>query len=195
MAARALALLGFGVMLLSTAGCGGASLFGGQPSPSPVTVESVNAAVENSTLESAHYRASGTFVYRAYRFDVTGDGVLQLAPVLAFSMNLTLPIRGAPTFHYISIRGRDYTRVNSGRWTSTPEAPTSSPAAPYVYVGEERVGGDLAWHIRSADSSRAFDEWVRESDGYYVYMSVSDPKYSLALAFDSYNQSPVITAP
>ena len=37
--------------------------------------------------------------------------------------------------------------------------------------------------------------WVRETDGYIVYLSFTDSKSSLSMNFDTYNQSPLITIP
>jgi hypothetical protein len=192
MVRRALALAGFGAVL-ATAGCSG-GIFAGQPSPSPVTVASVQTALDSSTMQSAHFRLTGTVALNSYRFDVTGDGVLQRTP-FAMSMNMTLPLRGAPTFHAIIIGGLMYTREGSGKWTSTLERSTASPTAPTSYVGEERVGGELAWHIQSKDSEFIYDGWVRESDGYFVYLKVDNSTITVSLAFDKFNNSPVITAP
>ena len=37
--------------------------------------------------------------------------------------------------------------------------------------------------------------WVRETDGYIVYIQFTDPASALTMNFDTYNKSAAITAP
>ncbi|HET7467340.1 MAG TPA: hypothetical protein VFL29_11785 [Candidatus Dormibacteraeota bacterium] len=183
-------------MALTTA-CGGA-LFGNVPSPSPVTAESVRAAVDNSTMKNAHFRVTGKFIVQGQSLSVTGDGVLQKSPASAIEMTLTVqPTGGGRTLvvQEISVAGRDYSRVNSGKWTSAPESTNSSPTTPDTYVGEETIAGTVTWHARSTNSGKTYDIWVRESDGYIAYLQFTDASSVLTMTFDTYNQSPPITAP
>ena len=183
-------------VIATTSACGGA-LFGSVPSPTPVTADSVRSAVDNSTMKNAHFRVTGTFNVNAQHLSVSGDGVLQKSPASAIEMTLT--VDGAPggrtlVIQEISVGGRDYSRVGSGKWTSTPESATS-PTVPDTYVGEETIAGTLTWHARSSASGKTYDIWVRESDGYIAYLQFTDPSSVLTMNFDSYNQSPAVTAP
>src|SRR5207244_10994263 len=88
MVRRALAAASFGLMALTTACSGG--IFGEVPSPSPVTTASVRPAVNNSTMQNAHFRATGTLGIQGNHFPFTGDGVLEKIPAAARSRNLTV---------------------------------------------------------------------------------------------------------
>ena len=181
-------------MLIS--GCGGA-LFGSVPSPSPVTADSVRAAVDNSTMQNAHFRATGTVGVNGNHYPVTGDGVLQKSPSFALKLDLTVQGNSGATLvvHEVFVGGKDYVRVGNGKWTSTPDSSTSSPTAPTKYVGEETIGGTLTWHAQSVGSGNTYDIWVRETDGYIMYLQYTTTSSALTMTFDTFNQSPVITAP
>lgn len=186
-----------GAVLLTASACGGA-LFGSVPSPTPVTAASVRAAVDNSTMKNAHFRVTGTInTSSGQHLLVSGDGVLQKSPDSAIEM--TLNVQGGAggrtvVIEEVSVDGRDYSRVDSGKWTSKPESSTS-PTVPDKYIGEETIAGTLTWHAQSSASGQTYDIWVRESDGYIAYLQFTDPSSVLAMTFDSYNQSPAITAP
>ena len=181
-------------MLIS--GCGGA-LFGSVPSPSPVTTESVRAAVDNSTMLNAHFQVTGTVGVSGNHYPVTGEGVLEKSPASALKMDLSVQGPGGATLvlHEVDVGGKTYTRLGNGKWTSTPDTSTSSPTTPTKYVGEETIGGTLTWHAQSAESGNTYDIWVRETDGYIVYLQYTTTSSSFTMHFDTYNQSPAITAP
>ena len=193
MVQRALVTAALFVLGLTTA-CGGA-IFGDVPSPSPVTAATVRAAVDNSTMENAHFRATGTLGRQGSHYPITGDGVLQKSPTTALSLNLTVQGNTNITVHEVVIGGRTYTRTGSGKWTSVPDTSTISPTAPTTYVGEEAIAGTMTWHARTAENGLTYDIWVRETDGYIVYIQFTDPASALTMNFDTYNKSPVITAP
>ena len=196
MVRRALAAASFGLMALTTACSGG--IFGEVPSPSPVTAASVRSAVNNSTMQNAHFRVTGTLGIQGNHFPVTGDGVLEKLPAAALSLNLTVKTNtraGNLSVQEVDIGGMVYTRVGNGQWTSAPETSTFTPTAPTAYVGEEDIGGTTTWHARTAENGSTYDIWVRETDGYIVYLSFTDTKSSLSMNFDTYNQSALITIP
>ena len=196
MVRRALAVGAFG-LLASTAACSG-GLFPDAPSPSPVTAASVRAAVDNSTMLNAHFRVTGTLGIQGNHFPVSGDGVLEKSPTTALSLNLIVKTNtraGNITVQEVVIGGTTYTRTGNGQWTSAPETSTFSPVAPTTYVGEEDIAGTTTWHARSADNGSTYDIWVRETDGYIVFLSFIDTKSSLTMTFDTYNESPLITVP
>jgi len=196
MVRRALATAAFGLLALTTACSGG--LFGEVPSPSPITAASVRAAVDNSGMLNAHFRVTGTLGIQGNHFPVTGDGVLEKSPTSALSLNLTVKTNtraGNITVQEVLIGGQIYTRTGNGQWTSAPETSTFSPTAPTTYVGEEDIAGTTTWHARSADNGSTYDIWVRETDGYIVFLSFIDTKSSLTMTFDTYNESPLITVP
>jgi len=190
---RALVPAALGLLAVTTA-CGGA-LFGNVPSPSPVTAATVRAAVDNSSMENAHFRATGTLGRQGSHYPITGDGVLQKSPAFALSLNLTVRGNTNITVREVVIGGRTYTRTGSGKWTSVPDTSTISPTAPTTYVGEEVIAGTMTWHASTAENGITYDIWVRETDGYIVYIQFSDPASALTMNFDTYNKSPVITAP
>jgi hypothetical protein len=193
---RVLVTASFGLLTLTTA-CSGA-FFANVPSPSPVTAETVRAAVDNSTMNNGHFRATGTIGIQGNHYPITGDGVLQKSPSTALSLNLTVESNtraGNLTVQEVVIGGRIYTRAGSGKWTSAPENSTLSPTAPTTYVGEEPIGGTMTWHASTTDKGSTYDIWVRETDGYIVYIQFTDSASALSMNFDTYNKSPVITAP
>ncbi len=193
---RALVTVALGLVAVTTACSGG--IFGDVPSPSPVTAASVRAAVDNSSMDNAHFRVTGTLGIQGSHYPVTGDGVLEKNPTTALSLNLTVKTNtraGNVTVQEVEIGGMIYTRTGNGQWTSAPETSTFSPTAPTTYVGEEDIGGTTSWHARSADKGSTYDIWVRETDGYIVYLSFTDSKSMLTMNFDTYNQSALITVP
>lgn len=182
---------------VSTTACGGV-LFGSVPSPSPVTAQTITAAVDNSTMKNAHFRVTGKFIVQGQYLGVTGDGILQKSPASAIEMTLTVQaVAGGRSLvvQEVSVNGRDYSRVNSGKWSSSPETNSSSPTEPDTYVGEETIAGTVTWHARSTNGGKTYDIWVRESDGYIAYLQFTDPSSVLTMTFDTYNQSPPVTAP
>jgi hypothetical protein len=196
MVRRALVPAAFGVLCLTSA-CGGA-FFANVPSPSPVTAATVRDAVDNSTMLNAHFRATGTLGIQGNHYPITGDGVLQKSPSTALSLNLTVQSNtrsGNLVVQEVVIGGRTYTRVSNGKWTSVPDTSTISPTAPTTYVGEESIGGTMTWHASTAEKGSTYDIWVRETDGYIVFIQFTDPASALTMSFDTYNTSPVITAP
>ena len=193
---RAPVTAALGLLALTTA-CGGA-IFGNVPSPSPVTAATVRAAVDNSDMLNAHFRATGTLGVQGNHYTITGDGVLEKSPTFALSLNLTVQTNtraGNLTVQEIVIGGRTYTRTGNGKWTSVPDTSTISPTAPTTYVGEELIAGTMTWHASTAENGSTYDIWVRETDGYIVYIQFTDSKSALTMNFDTYNQSPLITVP
>ncbi len=53
----------------------------------------------------------------------------------------------------------------------------------------------MTWHASTAENGSTYDIWVRETDGYIVYIQFTDPNSALTMNFDTYNQSPLITVP
>ena len=147
---RTLATAG-AVIALAAAACGSSVADTPGPTPSPVTADSVRAAFDNSTMKNAHFNLSGTVIKKPSYYPVTGDGVLQRTPREALLMNLrvqTYTSMGVLKIQEVTIGGKLYTRVGTGRWTS--QRTTDSPVAPTTYVGEEIIDGTMVWHARSA---------------------------------------------
>jgi hypothetical protein len=193
MVRRALVTAALFVLGLTSA-CGGA-FFSNVPSPSPVTAATVRAAVDNSTMENAHFRVTGTLGIQGNHFPLSGDGVLQKSPAPALSLNLTVQGNTNITVQEVVIGGNTYSRTGNGKWKSVPDTSTISPTAPTTYVGEEVIAGTMTWHASTAEKGSTYDIWVRETDGYIVYIQFTDPASALTMNFDTYNKSPVITAP
>jgi hypothetical protein len=192
---RALAMAG-ALMALATA-CGSpSSAEAPGPSPTPVTADSVRLAFDNSTMKSAHFKVTGTLIVKGNYLPVTGDGVVQLRPREAFKINMnvqTYTSLGVLKMQSVSVGGRDYTKLGTGKWTSTPT--TSSPTSLTSYVGEEIMNGTPVWHARSGAKGSIYDAWIRESDGYMVKISLAQATGNLTMSFDTYNKSPLIVKP
>ena len=194
MARLALALAAFGLALPS-AGCGQAD----SSSVSSMTGAKVDAAVNASGMKSAHFTADGLVASGQDKYAFTGEGDLQVSPVSAMRLNLDLQTYtnlGAVTLHVVDIGRRTYTQIASGAWTSAPDSTTFPPGTPTDFIGEETRAGVKVWHTEIVADGHVADEWVRESDGYIVYMKYTDANGgTFDLLITSYNDSPVITAP
>lgn len=192
---RILATAGL-VLALAAVACGSPAAANPVPASLPVTATSVRSAFDNSTMQNAHFKLHGTLIVKGTYFPVTGDGVLQLVPREALSMNFriqTYSSMGILKFQEVTIGGRVYSRTGTGRWTSKPE--TSSMLNLTSYVGEEIIGGAGVWHAQGTEKGSTTDVWIRESDGYIVRLSVKSKSGTLILEFDTYNKSRVITKP
>ena len=187
----------YAAKLACAASIGGSACRGAQSTAQPpkVTLASVNVAVYLSTMRNAHFKLTGNFFIKGANIPATGTGVEQIRPEVALHVRLTLakPYGGSLTVESIVVGGRVYTRAGSGRWTSQPE--TFSPTTYRAYLGEETFAGTSTWRVHCESSTSALETWVRESDGYFVYQKFTDRNASIWMTFDSYNKSPVITAP
>lgn len=147
---------------------------------------------------NAHFLVTGKVGIQGNHYPVTGEGVLEKSPASALKMDLTVQGNGGATLvlHEVDIGGTLYTRLGNGKWTSTPDNSTSSPITPTKYVGEETIGGTLTWHAQSTSvGGNTYDIWVRETDGYIVYLQYTTTTSSFTMHFDIYNESPLITVP
>lgn len=183
-------------MALTTISCGSPVAVASNPTPGPVTADSIRTAFSNSTMDNAHFHLRGTLVKNRTYYPYTGDGVYQLRPVEAFLMNLNLQTysgHGATRIQDVIINGRLYTRTGSGKWTSTPTI--ISPIAVTSYVGEEIIDGKTVWHARSEAGRSIYDLWIRESDSYIIQIKYGGISSSFTMIFDSYNTSREITTP
>lgn len=193
--ARILALAGI-VMTMATAACGADAAGTAGPTPTPVTADTVRAAFDSSTMKNAHFKLHGTFIVKRNYFPLTGDGVFQLAPREAVSMTFriqTYSSQGLLKFQVVTIGGRAYLRVGSGRWTSKPS--TGSMVTITTYVGEEIISGNAVWHVRSVSGSDTNDIWIREADAYIVQLVDVSPSGTMTMDFDTYNKSRAIAKP
>jgi hypothetical protein len=192
---RILTAAGF-VMAFATAACGSDVAGTAGPTPTPVTADTVRAAFDSSTMKNAHFKLHGTFIVKRNYFPLTGDGVFQLAPREAVSMTFriqTYSSQGLVKFQVVTIGGRAYLRVGSGRWTSKPS--TGSMVTITTYVGEEIITGNAVWHVRSVSGSDTNDIWIREADAYIVQLVDVSPSGTMTMDFDSYNKSREIAKP
>jgi hypothetical protein len=190
-----LATVGVGLVLATTA-CGTADAGTPGPTPTPVTADTVSAAFDSSTMKNAHFRLHGTFIVKRNYFLMTGDGVLQRVPREALAMTFlvqTYSSLGLLKFQVVTVGGRAYMRVGSGRWTSKPS--TGSMMTITSYVGEEIMSGTAVWHVRSASGGDTNDIWIREADAYIVQITVASKSGNLTMDFDSYNKSRAIAKP
>ena len=192
---RALAITGAVVALASTS-CGSPVAVASNPTPGPVTADSVRTAFSNSTMDNAHFKLHGTLIKNRTYYPVTGDGVLQLRPVEALVKNVYLQeYNGRPPtrIQEVTIDGRLYSRVGAGKWTSKPT--TVSPIALTTYVGEEIMDGAAVWHARSQASRTTYDLWIRETDAYIVQIKYAGVSGTFTMNFDSYNKSREVGTP
>jgi len=56
-------------------------------------------------------------------------------------------------------------------------------------------GPPAVWHARSTVGRSTFDIWIRETDGYPVQLVYASTSGTLTMNFNTFNKSPVITAP
>ena len=147
---------------------------------------------------------------------LAGSGVVVLKPKPAASWELdATDFTGAPvTFDIIRVDESMYTRNGpSELWKGGPVSPDDIPDAffgdplpiidafsgsnPVTYVGEEKIGGDAAWHIRTQDSVGTYDEWVRESDGVVSRLSLKAANTPSAVTIQcvGWNSGAVVAAP
>jgi hypothetical protein len=191
---RSLAMFGAAVALATTS-CG--SLAGASsPAAAPFTADSVRTAFDNSTMDNAHFNLHGTLIKSGAYYPITGNGVLQRRPVEGLQMNVylqTFSSAGTVRIQEVTINGRLYSRVGTGKWTSKPTA--VSPTALTTYVGEENVDGWRTWHARSGAGRTTYDLWIRESDGYIVQLKYASISGTFTMNFDSYNKSLQIGTP
>jgi hypothetical protein len=192
---RTLAVTG-AVMALAAASCGSPVAVASNPTPGPVTADSVRMAFSNSTMDNAHFKMHGTLIKDRTYYPVTGDGVLQMRPVEALVMNVSLTTysgRGATTIREVTIDGRLFTKVGSGKWTSKPTV--VSPTAVTSYIGEEIMDGKAVWHARSEAPRTTYDLWIRESDAYIVQIKYAGVSGTFTMVFDTYNKSREVGTP
>jgi len=192
---RILAAGGFFVTLATTA-CGSDVAATPGPTPASVTADTVRAAFDSSTMKNAHFRLHGTFIVKRNYFPLTGDGVLQLAPREAVAMTFriqTYSSQGLLKFQVVTVGGRAYLRVGSGRWTSKPS--TGSMVTITSFVGEEIMSGTAVWHVRSVSGGDTNDIWIRETDAYIVQLVDVSTSGTMTMDFDSYNKSRAIAKP
>jgi hypothetical protein len=184
------------VLALAISGC---DLLGPSSQPPAVTVDTISAAMDKSDMKSAHFTVVGNVAKDGARYPVQGDGVLQRFPTSALATNLTLltySAAGDIQLQQIQIGGKIYSKLGAGAWTSKPETSTISPLNPTGYAGEDTRAGQAVWHVRSSDATSSYDMWVRESDAYIVLISYLDSAgNSFNFIMNSYNKSPVVTAP
>lgn len=194
---RILAIAGFVVAIAATA-CGTPAA-GAVPTPpltGPVTADSVLTTFDNSTMSSGHFKLHGTFIKNRVYYPATGDGVLELRPMEALQMNLsvqTFGSQGVLKIQEVAIGTRLYSRVGNGKWGQKRES--ASATTPTTYVGEEIVSGVGYWHTRSTAGSTSFDMLINETNGYPVQLVYVSTSGTLTMNFNSYNQSPLITIP
>jgi hypothetical protein len=192
---RALAI-GAAVMALATASCGSPVAVASNPTPGPVTADSVRMAFSNSTMDNAHFTMHGTLIKNRTYYPVTGDGVLQMRPVEALVMHVYLTTysgRGSTALTEVTINGRLFTKIGSGKWTS--KATVVSPTAVTSYIGEEIMDGKAVWHAQSAAPRTTYDLWIRETDAYIVQIKYAGVSGTFTMVFDSYNNSRVVGTP
>ena len=147
-------------------------------------------------MDNAHFTFHGTLIKSRTYYPVSGDGVLQLRPVEALVMIVylqTYSSHGTTKIQEVTINGRLFTRVNTGKWTSKPT--TVSPTTITSYVGEEIINGAAVWHARTEATRTTYDLWIRESDGYIVQAKYAGVSGTYTMTFDSYNKSREIAAP
>lgn len=190
---RALAVTG-AIMALATTSCGSPVAVASNPTPGPITADTIRAAFGNSTMDTGHFRFHGTAIRNRTYYPVAGDGVLQLRPVEALMVDFyeqTYTTKGAKRTQEVTLGGRLYSRIGAGKWTSKPTN-VSLISAITTYVGEEIVDGVAVWHARTRTT---YDLWIRESDAYIVQIKSTSSSGTITMDFDSYNKSRTIAVP
>src|SRR2546429_5557030 len=102
-----------------------------------------------------------------------GEGVVVFRPRRALSLHLqTRAGAVSAALDVLQVAGATYQRAGADeKWTRTttsPPDPTWSNATDPRLVGQERVAGDVAWHLRASRGQGPVEMWVRQRDGYPV---------------------------
>jgi len=122
---RTLAIAGAVVALASTS-CGSPVAVASNPTPGPVTADTVRTAFSSSTMDNAHFKLRGTLIKNRTYYPYTGDGVLQLRPVEALLMNVSLQTysgHGATRIQEVTIGPRTTTYTFPVRAQTTGRFP------------------------------------------------------------------------
>jgi predicted small lipoprotein YifL len=190
---RKLLFVAITAALLTACGGGGGplGLFG------PPAAKDIAAKPGQSSERDGHFTVTGTLANGSSRFPTTGDGVMVLKPKLALQLNLQVDsgtFLGRIGADFIDVDGKQYSRIGAEDWNISDDPATSNGSKTYSYVGEEQVGSDKAWHIKSSETG--WDEWVRESDSYLAKLSIAESGGgSLTLTFDRFNTGAKVQAP
>jgi len=166
----------------------------------PPTAKEILGKPANSDLKDAHVTASGHLVNGALSIDMTGDGVVLLKPQAASDLRLQGSLGAIPiAVEALSIDGKDYQRTGSDKWSVSTggSAASWSDAKDAKLVAEENLSQGKAWHVSgTGNDGKAFDVWVRESDGYPLKVSESlGATGTITLLFDKFNTGATVTAP
>lgn len=131
----------------------------------------------------------------------TGSGLVVFRPRLAVSLHLESTSGGLPVgLEVLQVAGTTYQRSRSNqRWsrsTKAPPDPSWDDAGDPRLLGEERVQGSPAWHLRGSRGGSPVDMWVRASDGYPLRVVARGPTGStFTFTFDRFNSGLRLQAP
>ena len=181
------------------ASCGGPGTPLGPPS-----AHDILSKPNHASLKDAHFLVTGTFASQGITVNLKGDGELVYQSPGAGRFKFQTLVAGQTvTFDEISIGGSDYTMTvpGNGKWVSkvstSPLGPDSfRGASDFKYVGEENLPAGKSWHAKAKDKDgNPFDGWIRESDGYPLKYTLTQPSIALTLSFDTFNTGVKIAAP
>jgi hypothetical protein len=150
-----------------------------------------------SGVRDAHAVVTGTSDGATF----AGEGVVVFRPRLALSLHLQTRSAGVPAeLHVLQVGGATYQRAGADeRWTRTvasPPDPTWSNATDPQLVGQERLAGDVAWHLRALRGDLPVEMWVRQRDGFPLRLTATSRSGStFTFAFDRFNTGAGVSAP
>lgn len=180
------------LMLMSACVSGNGPLGIGPPTPAQIL-----GAPSKAGLKDMHAKITGSNGGTG----LTGDGTIILAPKSAIRMALTASTGLGPiAFEFISIDGKDYSRVGNAKFAVTDSKDTSKSGAwadgknPKL-VDEPTVNGDKTWHVKATNGSGDdFELWVREKDGYPLKYAGSGSQ-AFTMEFSEFNRGGTVAAP
>jgi hypothetical protein len=150
-----------------------------------------------SNVRNAHATVAGSGDGMTFQ----GDGLVVFRPRMALSLHLqtltgTLPAE----LDVLEVGGATYQRAATDqKWvrsSTSPPDPTWENATDPRLIGQDRIGGDPAWHLRATRGSVPVDMWVRQHDGYPLRLVTPNGKgATFTFTFDRFNTGVQVDAP
>ena len=152
---------------------------------------------EQSDVRDAHATITGS----GNGVSFVGEGLVIFRPRAALSLHLQTRSGTVPAaLDVVQVAGTTYQRADADeKWTRTatpPPDPTWSNVTDPRLVGEERLAGDPAWHLRASRGQGTVDMWVRQRDGYPLRLvTTSGAGSTFTFTFDRFNTRDRVSAP
>jgi len=183
-----------GAIVLSWAVLSAVTGCGMQPSPSDLWGRPFQ-----SGARSAHATITATGAGNGETLQ--GDGTVIFKPRTAMSLSLRTRVGSLPgELDVLLVDGVTYQRAAvDQKWqrsSAPPPDPTWTGATEPRLVGEDAVGGDLAWHLRATRRGSPVEMWVRERDGFPLQVVTRNGAGTVfRFVYDRFNTATTVAAP